>query len=498
MKKIVLLPLDERPCNYDFPFKLYQSDEIKIVRPDQLGSKKNPADTEQIKEFLMKECKDAYGVILSLDMLLYGGLIPSRIHHEAADVLRKRLQTIIELRQMNPQLKVYAFQCIMRCPNYNGDDEEPDYYAEYGEKIFKEGVLKHKVNLAMAKESEWQQVCLEIPSEVLADYEKRREINRSLNMETIGYYKDGYIDALVFPQDDSAPYGYTAIDQMTIRRKIQEECMTDEILLYSGADEVALTLASRMINGIKAASPKVYVKYAAEAAKSMIPLYEGVRLGTTVSYHILSTGCTQVEQDDKADIILVVTAPDDRMEEAWLQPSISPNYNAERNMPEVISYILRQLEAGKRIAIADNAYANGGELDFVRMMDKHQILMQVCAYAGWNTNGNTLGTALAEAVYDYHYGDTSQRRNFLIERYIEDAGYCGFVRGKVTDQITQMGFGYFDAGGEGGVVADLVKKELNAFTKKYLSSVADKVEITHVSMPWCRMFEVRVNAVING
>ncbi|MBE5967533.1 MAG: DUF4127 family protein [Lachnospiraceae bacterium] len=497
MKKIVLLSLDERPCNYDFPYKLFQSDEIKIVRPDRLGSKKTPADTELIKAFLRKECESAYGVILSVDMLLYGGLIPSRIHQEDEETLKKRLRIIRELKQKNPQLKVYAFQCIMRCPNYNGDDEEPDYYAAYGKKIFEEGVLKHKYRLAMAEEKELQQVRMEIPSEVLIDYEKRREINRNLNMETIGYYKAGYIDTLVFPQDDSAPYGYTAMDQMTIRRRIQKDCLTDEILIYSGADEVALTLASRMINKMKESSPKVYVKYAAEAAKYMIPLYEGVRLGTTIGYHILSAGCVQVETDDKADTILVITAPDDRMEEAVTQPSIRPNYNAERNMPEMIRYILRQMEAGKRIAIADNAYANGGELDLIRILDKHQILMKVCAYAGWNTNGNTLGTTLAQAVYDYHYGDTRQRRNFLVERFIEDVGYCGLVRSKVTNQITKMGLGYFDAGGEDGIVAEMVKKELYAFIKEYLPSIVDQVEITHVSMPWRRMFEIRVNADID-
>lgn len=496
MKKIVLLPLDERPCNYDFAYKLFQSDELKIVRPDKLGSKKIPADAKRIKEFLLNECKDAYGVILSVDMLLYGGLIPSRLHHETADILKDRLQVIRELKRNNPPLKVYAFQCIMRCPNYNGDDEEPDYYADYGEKLFEEGVLKHKCRLAMAGEKEWQQVRDEIPPEVLSDYENRREVNRILNMETLQYYKDGYIDALVLPQDDSAPYGYTAIDQLMIRSRIQEECLTDEILLYPGADEVALTLTSRMINDMRRTSPKVYVKYAAEAAKNMIPLYEGVRLATTIGYHILSAGCTQVEQSNRADFTLVITAPEDHMEEAFHQPSIRPAYNAERNMPEMISFIIRQTEEGKRIAIADNAYANGGELDLIRILDKHRLLLKVCSYAGWNTNGNTLGTALAQAVYDYHYGNTGQKRNFLIERYIEDAGYCAFVRGKVADQITGMGLGYFDAGGEAGTVADIVKQELEAFTKKYLPSIADNITITHVSMPWRRMFEVRVNAVI--
>ena len=91
MKKIVFLPLDERPCNYDFVYKLFQSEEIQLVRPSKLGNKKSAANTEEIREFLLEECKEAYGLILSVDMLLYGGLIPSRMHHETEEVLKENI-----------------------------------------------------------------------------------------------------------------------------------------------------------------------------------------------------------------------------------------------------------------------------------------------------------------------------------------------------------------------------------------------------------------------
>ena len=57
MRKIVLLPLDERPCNYDFAYKLFQSDDLKIVRPKELGDKKTAADIQKVKEFLLEEHK---------------------------------------------------------------------------------------------------------------------------------------------------------------------------------------------------------------------------------------------------------------------------------------------------------------------------------------------------------------------------------------------------------------------------------------------------------
>ena len=74
--KIVLLPLDERPCNYNFPAELFSHEDLEIIRPEKLGFKKKAADRNQIRNFLERECRDADGLVLSADMLLYGGLVP--------------------------------------------------------------------------------------------------------------------------------------------------------------------------------------------------------------------------------------------------------------------------------------------------------------------------------------------------------------------------------------------------------------------------------------
>lgn len=33
MKNIILLPLDERPCNFDFPSKIFNGEKYTIIRP---------------------------------------------------------------------------------------------------------------------------------------------------------------------------------------------------------------------------------------------------------------------------------------------------------------------------------------------------------------------------------------------------------------------------------------------------------------------------------
>ena len=77
-------------------------------------------------------------------MLLYGGIVPSRLHHLSEETLTRRLNVLEEIRKSNPALKIYAFSLIMRCPSYSSADEEPDYYETCGREIFLYGQNEHK------------------------------------------------------------------------------------------------------------------------------------------------------------------------------------------------------------------------------------------------------------------------------------------------------------------------------------------------------------------
>lgn len=489
-KKIVLLPLDERPCNYDFPYEIFTHEDIEIVRPKELGNKKKPADADTIIKFLIDECQNADGLILSLDMMLYGGLVPSRIHQGSVSLFEQLASTIKQLKEENPKLIIYAFQVIMRCPDYSSDDEEPDYYEEYGSLIHRVGEIIHRSRLGLCSDNELKHLLDEIDCDYLNDYVSRRQKNQSLNNLMVDYVKDKYIDALVIPQDDSATYGYASMDQEQVRKKISKENLTDAILMYPGADEVGMTLMSRLLNMIHGKKPRVYVKYACDASKDLIPLYEGSRLAGTIKNHVLSSGCQLTDSYENADIIMAVTAPAEHMEEAEEQPSEKPDYYAERSLPELIDFIKERLGEGKLITIADNAYANGGDLELLRMLDKNNLLTKVAGYAGWNTSANTIGTAIAEGIDAFYYGITDAHQDFLMKRYIEDCGYCSVVRKAVTVQLDGMGMNCYDVKEEKGEVADIVKKHLEQFTKDYMSSLKGQLEIESVYMPWKRMFEI--------
>ena len=74
--KTLFLPLDERPCNAQFPQMLANTNhQLTLFMPDEkiLAHKRKPADFEGIKEYLLEHGNEVDNVVISLDMLLYGG-----------------------------------------------------------------------------------------------------------------------------------------------------------------------------------------------------------------------------------------------------------------------------------------------------------------------------------------------------------------------------------------------------------------------------------------
>lgn len=232
MYKIAYIPLDERPCNYDFPSLLWDRGtgpsshgEVNLVRPDLslMGDKKTPGNTEKIWEWLFEEAVDADGLILSIDTLLYGGIIPSRLHHLTLDECRDVLARLSRIKEVNPEVKIYAFNLIMRCPKYSSSDEEPDYYEDWGSEIFQYGRLHHLLSANLASEEDekqYEELEQQLPKEVVDDYLSRRKVNVEVNKLALEYVNNGTIDFMIIPQDDSAPYGWTAIDQQEVRGRL--------------------------------------------------------------------------------------------------------------------------------------------------------------------------------------------------------------------------------------------------------------------------------------
>ena len=490
MKKIVYLPLDERPCNYSFvKFLMEDNPEIQLVTPriSSLGDKKTPADYQRIADYLLRESVDADYLILAVDMLLYGGIVPSRLHYLSTEVLQERLNLLKAVKEKNPHLKIYAFSLVMRCPSYSTDDEEPDYYGKVGLEIFLYGQNEHKHALGLLTEAEYERtkelLCACLP--YLDDYLSRRKINLSLLMDVLQMVGKE-IDEMVILQDDSNPYGFTALDQQKVKECIQD--IGIHVDIYPGADEGGMTLLARSICNMKGYAPKIIPVFPLEASKNFIPLYEDREVYKSVYAQIQSAGGIVTENESEADVFLYCNAP------TCVAHNIDRPYSEKddnRDLPNYVKKMQRDILAGRAVAVADVAYCNGADVKMTRLMENAFSFLDLAGYAGWNTSSNALGTVIAQSVIHYFYGNTAAHKRFTVERMYEDVGYCGFVRKYIWDnEIVSMGYRYEDTKDMRGAVSQRIEMLLNEYMKENYPSIAKQYQIADCYMPWRRMFEV--------
>lgn len=499
MKKIILLPLDERPCNYGYPSLLPKAGYELLLPPKALmGNKKIPADTGAIATWLLEHIGEADACILSLDTLIYGGIVPSRLHRESLETLLARAKTVEELRKRNPAAKLYLFQLIMRCPDYSLSDEEPDYYDDCGRELHLYGRYTHLEKLGKLTEedgAEFEAIKRKIPQDVLADFTGRRQKNLSVLLHNLEYMKNGTADYFVVPQDDAAVYGFTSMDQMAVRAFLKENTLHMKTAMYPSADDTGLSLLARAVCELSGARPKIYVHYASSKAGGVVPWFEDRALDETVQYHILCVRGQRVYSLPEADVVLAVNMGSGMYHDD--DPARVTGLDVERNLAAFVSFIGYALEQGKIVAVGDVACCNGSDGELLRILYGEDLLLRLGAYAGWNTSSNTLGTALSAAIHYLIGKDEAGRKRFLLHRYYEDMGYMSHTRAYVTEnKLPAMGLDYFHADGERGEVARMVKEEITAFMRESFPKLAALVGDIEISMPWRRMFETDVAVIM--
>jgi hypothetical protein len=496
MSKIVLLPLDERPCNYIYP-QLLPTDGIDICFPpkDILGQKKVAGDFVKIKEWLLKETKDADFLILSLDTLLFGGIVPSRINHLTLSEIEQRAEVVTLIKKQNPQIKIFANELIMRCPSYSLSDEEPDYFDLYGEQIFRYGQILDMENQGMMTPElakEFDSLVNYINPDDLKDFLDRRQTNISILLENLHLVANNIIDFLIIPQDDSNEYGFSSIDQKKIRDHIAKYHIENNIIMYPGADEVGLTLIARAINQIRNVKPKVLVYYSSSKGQFVVPSFEDRIIDETVKYQIYAIGGIRVDSCGECDIVLGINIGSQMLTKNDKRADIV--YGKNRNLLTFVDYIDYCKKLNKIVGIADVAYCNNADEELLNLLRNQKMLYKIDAYAGWNTSSNTLGTTLSTLSCFNCTGDEKKKKEFLTYRYYEDYGYMDIVREIINIQILDLdGSTRFFLGNNYDALLKQTSELLEKHMKNYFPEIYNKVDTMTVTFPWNRTFEIMLD-----
>lgn len=494
MVKIVVIPLDERPCNYDFLKSQPVSDEINIVLPPKefLSHKKQCCDISTLLNWLKIEAKDANYLIVSLDTILFGGIIPSRIHHFSLDELLVRNKVLREIKKENPNIKIFANELVTRCQNYNTADEDNDYCSTYGISINRHGVFLDKQDLRILTEQEKTIMELEmkqIPSEIINDYDSRRKINHKCILNNLLLLKENIIDFMSIPLDDCAPFGYTQKEVRAIKNFILKNNI-DNVLIYPGADEVGLDLLARCINDYFHLSPKVFLSYLDENGKDKIPEFESEKEFITLENHLLVEKCTFVNSKEEADIVCFVNCGNDFI--FTLKPEKKESMS-HRNFEKFIHDIKYCKANNKIIGIADVGYINEGDMELFDLLYDNKLIEFIDSYAGWNTNSNTFGTTMCGAVCYFHSKNIEKRNKNLCLRIIDDLFFMSPVRRELIDFATNIEHAStYELDEHDKECSRFTINRLKDYIKHYELDKIYPIEIVNISFPWNRVFEILI------
>jgi hypothetical protein len=439
VKRVLFLPCDTRPQTLEMPLQLARVAGLEVRLPDlgMLNHLNQPGNTRAIAQWLRQEAAWADALILTLETLTLGGMIPARRVSDSLEDALARLEVLPELRRINPKLRILAYGVIVRVAHDNDPLEEKPYYGEHGPGLRKIGEWMDRVerggNPAQINAAQLEEARRAVPAEVLQDWLGTRERNHAIHQRALEMLSDGVLEYLCLTLDDTTPYGLAARDRRRLEARIDALNLWDRADVYPGADEVAAVLLARALVNAFRRKPSVWVRYPSSLAEQAVMLYEDRPLGELLKAHLRAAGCVPASRLSTADIVLAVNTP--AVRQAHRQPDFEVVDTASRHLPEFVDRIRDDLRAQRTVTVADVAYANGAEERFTNLLLNAVDVTQLGGYAAWNTAGNTLGSAIASGVIALHCADPVALIEANFSRLVDDWLYQGRVRAEVREAL---------------------------------------------------------------
>jgi hypothetical protein len=485
-KTILYVPFDDRPVSAMYEIDTVKAANFDILVPptEYLAGHRRVGDPVQLWKWIKENANKADAMVLSADALIYGGLVDSRIHDISSNVLEWRLKRFHQLREANPNARMYVYSTIMRSPHASFGGVEPPYYETHGGDIFQLTALKDKAEIMMLTDDEQRTIqTLEkaIPMEYMSDWLNRREKNFNINAKLIDLTKEGTFDYLLIGRDDTSPFSQSHKESRMLS-KLAAKLPDGKYVSFPGADQLGMVLLARAYNKLTMQIPVVEIQYALGTGVETVASYEDQPIGLTIRDHIRAAGGIMANGLQKPDLLLAVNTPlTSWTKEAEVFGNLPIITDGTR---QFVTTIENWLMAGKPVAVADIAFANGADNSLMRELYERGLLNKISAYSGWNTASNTLGFAIGQGMMAKGMSD-KERQRLLAVRYLDDWAYQANIRKEMYREISYPE--HFNWR-ESEITTDTETK-IRLFAGQYLWVEPDKIK---VSFPWHRMFEIKV------
>ncbi|WP_460545110.1 DUF4127 family protein [Echinicola sediminis] len=492
-KKVIFVPLDDRPPCLQFPVRMGEIALTELVSPPEklLGNLQEPGQSDELIQWLLEQDYSGVdAVIIAADMLAYGGLVASRVHQVKAEIALRRVKVIERLRKLAPEVPLYVQSVVMRlAPTADGTNEN------YREALARWAEVSVKSD-ADAKE-EVKKLEKIVPKEALRGYMTARKRNLQVNQLMMDYVNKGIIDYLILSQDDAKPEGVHIKEKQGLGKFLEMHHLKEKVAIQAGTDEVAMLLLARAINEFAGLAPKIKPVYSSQSMSEEVMAFEDRPLKTTVANHIEAAGGILVNSEEKADLFYYI-------------------YSSRNQPGEALPFvkeIVEAIKAGKRLIIADIdpiGNVQGGSAEFTHLLEQEGVLDKVYGYASWNTAGNTIGTALPQGLLYFIALEKAGANKkmvkavqktqywFTLHRLMNDYYYNNPIRESLNSYYQQVGRSAFVR--KEDIILEMEKKgkselekEVNRLQKVFFMKDNYRIQNIEFSLPWNRTFEALVD-----
>lgn len=491
-KTILYVPQDDRPVDYEYTVSTAEAAGYQVLTPpaQYLSGMNFHGSPDKLMAWVNANAGKADAMVLSIDSLVYGGLVDSRKHNLPMETLTARLEKVEALHKSHKNVPIYVFSTVMRSPWAGGKGVEPDYYLTMGSDIYQLASLQAKMDeegLNPQERNDWFAIMRRVPMEYLQDWYNRRRKNMSINYRLIDDARKGVFTYYSLGHDDNS-----VSTQSSLESKYLEMAGTGipktVFGSFPGADQLGLLLITRASNDFNNYHPKITVIYPLGGGEKTVPRYDGQAIGKTIASHVEAIGGTMVD-NERPDLLLAVNTP--------LTTSTTESANFE-NFPIMLQStrdFLTQIEKAVNldipVSIVDMAFSNGSDNTLVYGLYQDKMMYRLAAYNGWNTASNSVGYGIAQGVLS-KYMTADAHRDMLTTQYLDNWAYQANVRDYIYRMQQKL---------EAGVVTQYyptLNEELQSRTKKQLQRYASTYlgidpKTVDVTLPWQRLFEVYVD-----
>jgi hypothetical protein len=399
--RIALLPVDDRPVNLQDVSLAAATAGMELVTPprSRLGGRDIEGDADGLVEWLDGlDASRVDAVVLSLDMLAYGGTDAARRPATPQAKALDRLAAIRRLAARRPGLQVLAYGGLLPLA--------PPAEPRRAEVL---GKLERWASLAgthdAAEATERDRLRGELPDLVLTPYLAARTRNQAVTMAAIDLAAAHVISYLVLESEEAEPKGLSKEEREAIEARRASPQLEGRTALTSRTDGMAGLLVARAVNAVLGREPGV--EASSEGAVALAAI----------------AGAHRVSRAGPHDLVVQVV--------------LAPNAGTAA---DAVTAIQRRVHAGDQVAVADatgGAGTPGSSIPLIEALRNAHLFPRLAAYAGEGAADPTIAAALSQGLLatagmDASAADAhrlaSARTLAMLHRVVVDFLYQAVVR----------------------------------------------------------------------